>query len=72
MALEVKKQKRESNQGLIYRFARGMRRSGILLRKRRARFRARPKSDQVQKRAALRRVELKKEYEKSRKLGKND
>jgi len=41
-----------------------------LLRARKTRFRQRQKSRQMKKRAALRREQLKKEYEKLRKLGK--
>ena len=70
MVLEVKKQNRETNQGLIYRFSRGMQRSGILLRKKKSRFRQHSKSGLAQKKSALRRVELRKEQEKLRKLGK--
>jgi ribosomal protein S21 len=70
MALEIKKQERETSQALIRRFSKSVQRSGILLRARKTRFRQRQKSRQMKKRAALRREELKKEYEKLRKLGK--
>ncbi len=70
MGIEVKKQERETSQALIYRFSRSVKQSGLLLRARKARFRQRQKSRQMKKRAALRREELKKEYEKLRKLGK--
>lgn len=70
MALEVKKQDRETAQGLVRRFGRRIQQSGILLRARKTRFRPRPKSRQAKKRAALRREELKQEYAKLRKLGK--
>jgi len=70
MGIEVKKQGRETSQALIYRFSRSVKQSGLLLRARKARFRQRQKSRQMKKRAALRREELKKEYEKLRKLGK--
>ena len=70
MALEIKKQGRETNQALIYRFSKSVQRSGILLRARKTRFRHRQKSRQMKKRAALRREQLKEEYEKLRKLGK--
>jgi len=70
MALEIKKQERETNQALIYRFSKSVQRSGILLRARKTRFRHRQKSRQMKKRAALRREQLKEEYEKLRKLGK--
>lgn len=70
MTLEVKKQERETSQNLIRRFTRSLQRSGILLRARKVRFRGREKSEQMKKRAALRREEKKKEYEKLKKLGK--
>jgi len=70
MALEIKKQERETNQALIYRFSKSVQRSGILLRARKTRFRHRQKSRQMKKRTALRREQLKEEYEKLRKLGK--
>lgn len=65
--LEVRRQKGETNQALIYRFMRAMQKSGILLRKRESRFRQRPKSEEAKKRAALRRMNLKKEKEKLKK-----
>ena len=70
MALEVKKKERETSQSLIRRFSRGVQQSGILLRARSARFKKREKSEQMKKRAALRREEKKREYEKLKKLGK--
>jgi hypothetical protein len=70
MALEVKKQEREASQSLVRRFQKRIQQSGILLRARKVRFRERKKSEQMKRRAALRREELKKEYEKLRKLGK--
>jgi len=70
MALEIKKQERETSQALIYRFSRSVKQSGLLLRARKTRFRQHQKSRQMKKKAALRREELKKEYEKLRKLGK--
>ena len=70
MGIEVKKQERETSQALIYRFSRSVKQSGLLFRARKTRFRQHKKSRQMKKRAALRREELKKEYEKLRKLGK--
>jgi ribosomal protein S21 len=70
MALEAKKQERETTQGLVRRFTKRVQRSGILLRARKSRFHQRPKSRQMKKKAALRREKLKKEYEKLKKLGK--
>jgi len=70
MVLEIKKQQRETSQSLARRFSKRIKQSGILLQARKIVFRSRPKSCQAKKRAALRREELKKEYEKLRKLGK--
>jgi len=70
MALEVKKQPRETSQSLIRRFSKRVRGSGILLRARKIQFRQRPKSRRAKKETALRREELRKRYEKLKKLGK--
>jgi len=70
MPLKVQKQDRESTQGLIRRFSQKMRKSGILLEARKKQFRRRGKSSELKKRAALRREELRKRYEKLKKLGK--
>jgi len=70
MALEIKKQPRETSQSLIRRFSKRVRGSGILLRARKIQFRRRPKSRRAKKETALRREELRKRYEKLKKLGK--
>lgn len=70
MALEVRKQERETSQALIRRFSTAMKKSGILVRARSLRFKAREKSGGMQKRAALRREELRIEYKKKERLGK--
>jgi len=70
MALEVRRQFKETSQSLVHRFSKRVRGSGILLRARKIRFRKKPKSHYTKKSAALRRQELKKEYEKLEKLGK--
>ncbi|MFH1714154.1 MAG: 30S ribosomal protein S21 [Candidatus Nealsonbacteria bacterium] len=69
MALEVKKQERESSQGLIRRFSKRIQKSGVLRQARKNRFFSRPKSKQMKKRAALRRGQLTAEYQKKKKLG---
>lgn len=69
MALEVKKQNKETTQNLIRRFSRRIQQSGILHQARKIRFRERKKSEQMKKKAALKREELKKEYERLKKLG---
>lgn len=70
MPLEIKKEGRETSQNLVRRFSKRMKQSGILLRARRSRFWEKEKSPQMKKRSALRRKELKEEYEKLEKLGK--
>jgi hypothetical protein len=69
MALEVRKQERETTQALIRRFSTGMKKSGILVRARKIRFRERVKSPNMQRKAALRKEELKIEYKKKEKAG---
>jgi len=69
MPLKAKKQNKESTQGLIRRFSRKMRKSGILIEARKRRFEKRTKSPQLKKRAALRKNELKEKYEELKKLG---
>ncbi|MFH1643448.1 MAG: hypothetical protein ABH967_02340 [Patescibacteria group bacterium] len=69
MTIKTVKKERESVQSLIRRFSRSMRRSGTLLRLRRNQFHSRNKSNEMKKKAALRREELKNEYEKKKKLG---
>jgi len=70
MPLEILKQDRETSHSLVRRFQKRVQQSGLLLRARKIRFKERKKSEQMKKRAALRREELKKEYEKLKKLGK--
>lgn len=72
MSLEVKKQNRETNQGLARRFTRSIQQSGILIRARKARFKRRKKSEDMKKKAALRREEKRIEYAKLKKLGKTE
>jgi len=70
MGIEVKRQEKESSQGLVRRFTKKLQQSGLLLRARKTRYKKKPKSRQMKKRAALRREDTKKEYEKLSKLGK--
>jgi len=70
MPLEVRKKEKETSQNLIRRFSKSIRESGILLQARKIQFRERPKSKRAKKEAALRREELKKRYEKLKKMGK--
>ncbi|MEF8846963.1 MAG: hypothetical protein V5A57_00840 [Candidatus Paceibacterota bacterium] len=69
MALKVEKNKNEDPQNLVKRFSRRMRRSGILHQARQNQTFEREKSEQLKKRAALRRKELKEEYERKKKMG---
>ncbi len=69
MALEVEKNKNEDPQNLVKRFSRRMRRSGILHQARNNQTFEREKSEQLKKRAALRRKELQEEYERKKKMG---
>ena len=70
MALEVTKQERENSQSLVRRFTQKVKQSGILLQAKKNRFQEKPKSKQSKKRSALRREQLKKEYEILEKMGK--
>jgi len=70
MPLEIKKEERESSQSLVRRFSRRVKLSGILMRARKLRYHTREKSRNMMKKSALRREELKKEYEEQKKLGK--
>ncbi len=69
MALEITKRDRESSQGLIRRFSKRVKQSGVLIRARKRKYKQRKKSRQLKNRAALRREEKKKEYQKKKKLG---
>lgn len=70
MPLEIKKQERETPQGLVRRFSKRLKRSGILIETRKNRFQQKPKSKQMKKRSALRREELTREYKRIEKLSK--
>ena len=69
MSFEIKKQERENPQSLVRRFSRRLKNSGILLRARSIRFRDRPQSAFTKRKAALRRIEKRAEYEHLSKLG---
>jgi len=72
MPLEVKKQNRENAQSLVRRFSRRVKQSGILNRVRRNRYRKRIKSENMQKRSALRKVELRIQHNLEEKMEKPD
>jgi len=69
MTVEVKRRERENNQSLIRRFSRTIKKSGILIQARKIRFKKKSKSGELKKKEALKKVELREEYEKARKLG---
>jgi len=72
MVMEIKKEQGESSQGLVRRFSKRLKMSGTLLKARRGRHYKRIKSENMQKRSALRREELKKEYEYTKKMEKGE
>jgi hypothetical protein len=72
MALEVKRKEKENAQSLVRRFTQRMQKSGILVKARKNRYRKDEKSVPMQKKEALRKIELKKQYEKLKKLGKTE
>ena len=68
--MKIQKQLRETSQSLVYRFTKAVQKSGVLVEARKRRFADRTKSENMLKRAALIRVEKKKEFDKAKKLGK--
>jgi len=70
MALEIKKKQRENVQAMMRRFQKAVQQSGILLETRKRQFMKREKSGNMQKKAALRRIENKKKYELIKKMKK--
>lgn len=70
MPLDVKRKDRETIGAFVRRFSRILQQSGILLRAREARFYHRPVNRNKRRKAALRRTELREQYEEKKKLGK--
>ena len=70
MPLEIRKKPNETTAALIRRFKKAVQKSGILLRARQLQFKVREPSEEMKKRTALRREEMRKRYEKLKKLGK--
>ena len=68
MALEIKKKQRENVQAMMRRFQKAVQQSGILLEVRKRQFVKRVKSDNMQKKVALRKVENRKKYEMIKKM----
>ncbi len=69
MPLEVTRKEKENNSSLVYRFTRSVIQSGIIREARSRRFFQRPMSKTAKKRAALRKIRAKEEYEKKLKAG---
>ncbi len=70
MPIQVTKKEKETAQNLGHRFTKTVRQSGILLQIRKNRFFKKAKSDLVNKRSAIRRVETRAEKIKADKLAK--
>ena len=68
--VEVKKKDSESFESLLRRFNRKIQQSGVLIRARKIRFFEPPKSRNLQKIAARRRVQIRAQKEELKKLGK--
>jgi len=68
--LKVEKKEKENSRQLSGRFVRALRRSGALYGLRKSRFKKRPKSDKLRKKAALRKIRIQEERKKLEKLGK--
>ena len=69
MALEVKRKEKENNSSLVHRFTRSVIQSGIIKEARSRRFFLRPLSKTAKKKAALRKVRAKAEYDRKWKMG---
>ena len=70
MALQVRRQERETSQGLVRRFGQRFQRSGILNRAKKLKFFRSPKSETAKKKSALRREQMRKEFEMQQKMAK--
>ena len=70
MAIEVKKKDGETNESLMRRFTKKVQSSGMIIRAKQSKFKESPKNRTQQKRDALRKKEIKKQYDYLRKSGK--
>jgi len=70
MALEIRKKQRENVQAMMRRFQKAVQQSGILLETRKRQFMKREKSDNMQRKSAMRRAENKKKYDLIKKMKK--
>ncbi|OGI87169.1 hypothetical protein A2995_02020 [Candidatus Nomurabacteria bacterium RIFCSPLOWO2_01_FULL_33_24] len=68
--IEVRKGQKDNNLGLLRRFSRQIKESGIIRKVRKIRYQKRPKSKLGLKLSALKKIAKKKEIEHLRKLGK--
>ncbi len=69
MPLVVKRRSNENNSRVVHRFNREIRKSGIINEARQRRFYQKPLNESGKKKKALRKKELKEEYDRKRKLG---
>lgn len=67
--IKVHKNEKESSQQVIRRFSKIIKKSGILRKVRENQYYHRPKSEQLQKKSALKKAELREEYRKLKKMG---
>lgn len=67
--IEVKKKDNESFESMMRRFSRKVQQSGVVYRARKNRYHTRPKSKNLQRRMAVRRVKMNKKREKAKRLG---
>ncbi|MCD5390043.1 MAG: hypothetical protein LR005_01515 [Candidatus Pacebacteria bacterium] len=67
--VDVKKTKKDNNMGLLRKFSRKMKQSGVLRKKRSLRYFDRVVSDFRKKSEKLTKLDLKKNYEKKEKMG---
>lgn len=67
--LKVEKKERENSRQLVGRFIRSLRKSGLVYRAKKNRYKQKPLSNQLKKKVALRREDLKKKYERLEKMG---
>ncbi len=67
--VDIKKTKNDNNLGLLRKFSRKMKISGVLQKKRSLRYFERAVSDFKKKANALNKIEKRKEYEKKDKMG---
>lgn len=67
--IEVRKRKDEPTHGVIFRFSRKVRRSGVLTERRKRNFRKRVANRNARRTSAIYRTEKRKELDRARKLG---